>query len=95
MDATNMTHGRKRLLLCAGLLGLSLLLIGAGRMNGEIKSRQAMLQEIKAECQTAAVQMSGGIPLENRKAWETAAAGSPALLLKASSGSLRQVSAGK
>ena len=91
MTTTIKTHGRRRWILCGGLLGLSLLLIGAGRMNGEIKSRSASLQEAKAECQAAVESMAQSVPLENRKGWEAVAASNPALLIKASNGGLRHL----
>ena len=84
---------RRRWALCAGLLGLSLLLVGAGRMNGEIKGRQAAMQEIKGECQAAAESMSQAVPLESRKGWEAVAASNPSLLIKASHGELRRLAA--
>jgi hypothetical protein len=84
---------RRRWAFFAGLLGLSLLLVGAGRMNGEIKGRQAAALESRAECQAAVASLERGIPLESRKGWEAVAASNPSFLIKSSHGELRRLAA--
>ena len=93
MTARIIGQVRRRWALYAGLLGLSLLLIGAGRMNGEIKGRMAAMDELKGECKDAAVSMTQAVPLESRKGWEAVAASNPSLLIKASHGELRRLAA--
>jgi len=82
-----MTYGR-RWAVCAALLALSLLLIGAGRMNGEIRGRMAALSQAKDECRAAAETLGGGASPESRSGWNALAQRSPQTLIMASATSL-------
>ena len=84
-------HMRKRWALCAALLGLSLLLLGAGRMNGEIKDHMASLADGRNACLESVRSISAGIPVENRKSWETISSADPVLFIKASHGELHKL----
>jgi len=81
---------KKRWALCAGLLGLSLLLLGAGKMNGEIKDHKAAAAEMKGACLQSVQELSAGIPRESRASWEELSSSDPALFIKASHGELRK-----
>ncbi len=82
---------KKRWALCAGLLGLSLLLLGAGKMNGEIKDHKAAAAEAREACLASVQELSAGVPRESRAGWESVSLSNPALLIKASHGELRRL----
>ena len=82
---------KKRWALCAGLLGLSLLLLGAGKMNGEIKDHKATAAEARNACLESVRELSQGVPSESRRSWEDASSSDPALFIKASHGELRKL----
>ncbi len=74
---------RMRYALCAALVALSLLLLGAGRVNGEIKSRNEELRNSKMACKDAVMSLNAAVPSESRAKWESKASVQPEILLRA------------
>lgn len=82
---------RMRYGICAVLLALSLLLVGAGRMNGELKGRSAAIESGKGACRDAALSLSQAVPVEYRKGWVSMASQNPGLFIRACHTDLRAV----
>jgi len=75
---------RSRFVVCATLLLLSLLLIGAGRITGEFNGRSVSKQMEKEHWTRLVAGMSSQLPRENREAWLKSASENPQALLKLS-----------
>ncbi len=82
MEPFKKTDVRMRYILCAALLALSLLLLGAGRFREDLTSRRARTLEVKEACREAVMGLKDGIADKDRKAWEKLVKANPELFVR-------------
>ena len=70
-----------RYALCFAVLALSLLLLGAGRRNGESKTRSRRAVNISV-CRAACERLLPAVPADERAAWNDLVRKSPELALR-------------
>lgn len=81
---------RFRYAFCFAVLAISLLLLGAGRMNGGKKAQSRRAENISV-CRAACEQMLSAVPGENRAAWRNLIRKSPELALRTGSINLHEL----
>ena len=78
-------NARFRCVLGFAALALSLLLVGAGKMNASTQAEKQELESSRRQCMQAARDIALEIPAENRNAWNDMAKSSPEFCIRASS----------
>lgn len=80
---------RIRYTLCAVVFALSLLLVGAGRLNEGMQTRSREVEKARQNCQNIALEIAKEIPAEHRTAWTKLASENPELCFKMNHSALR------
>lgn len=75
---------KKRILICAVIAGLSLLLVGAGKVGDGMKEHKNSRQQEFRECTQIAFSMSSAVPAEHKDAWMKLASSNPRLAMRVS-----------
>ena len=75
--------------LCAAILLLSLLLLGAGRFREDLTSRRIRAEQTKTACREAVAALENGIAERYRQSWSELAGAEPELFLRACSAGMR------
>lgn len=81
---------RIRWVFCLAVLGVSLLLIGAGRVNGEKRTVSRCTANREA-CREAASFYSKALPVSSANAWKKLIEKNPELALRAEAGRLYEI----
>ena len=80
MEPFKKTDVRMRYILCAAILALSLLLLGAGRFREDLTNRRARTLKTKEACREAVMGLKNGV--EDRKAWSKLVRANPELFVR-------------
>ena len=89
MESLKKMDVRIRYALCALVLALSLLLLGAGRFRDDLTNRRAEAQKVKAACREAVSMLKNGIADGNREAWTKQVQANPELFVRVCSQSMK------
>ncbi|MGN0871640.1 MAG: hypothetical protein ACI4UV_10675 [Victivallales bacterium] len=82
MEPFKKTDVRMRYILCAVILALSLLLLGAGRFREDLTNRRAQTLKTKEACREAVMGLKNGIAGKDRKAWAELVKANPELFVR-------------
>ena len=82
METLKKTDVRMRYILCAAILALSLLLLGAGRFREDLTNRRARTLKTKEACREAVMGLKNGVADKDRKAWSKLGRANPELFVR-------------
>ncbi len=82
MEPFKKMDARMRYILCAAILALSLLLLGAGRFREDLTNRRARTLQTKEACREAVMGLKNGIADKDRKAWSALVKANPELFVR-------------
>jgi len=88
-------NSKKRWIVCMGIIVLSLLLLGAGRVTEKLRERNSHKREEKQIWTEIVAGMSQELPLEHKKAWAKIAREKPKFLMEICTVNLSPLSSGR